>query len=211
MSNAGRSSPTGRRSAPRASAPRLRCSMPRSTSSRCARSSEPWGPRSTSSRRSGVWNGGIGRGLGARSRRGPDFGVRPSPVGGAGGRWTYRAFGAAGAGRDRQTSRRLPLQSAPRHRRARGLHGNELPPDGRAALLPRLLEAGSQHGARVLVVEPIARTAIPWWDEWAAAFTAVGGEAKEWRFAASLPERQLQLARAAGLDPRELTARSLWL
>jgi hypothetical protein len=33
----------------------------------------------------------------------------------------------------------------------------------------------------------------------------------EWRFPADLPRRQRDLAKAAGLDPRELTARSLYL
>jgi hypothetical protein len=124
--------------------------------------------------------------------------------------WTYRALGLPGGARQADVTR-LPL----RLRRGSGVIAaytvNELPPAGRAALLPRLLEAGSQQGARVLVVEPIARTATPWWNEWVAAFTAAGGEAKEWRFPVSLPERQRQLARAAGLEPRELTARSLWL
>ena len=124
--------------------------------------------------------------------------------------WTYRALGLRGRAKQADVAR-LPLQP----RRGTGVlaayTANELSPDGRAGLLPRLLEAGSQHGARVLVIEPIARTASPWWGEWAAAFTAAGGAAKEWRFAASLPDRQLRLARAAGLDPRELTARSLQL
>ena len=39
---------------------------------------------------------------------------------------------------------------------------NELAPDGRAVLLTSLLEAHAQ-GARVLVIEPIARRSLPWW------------------------------------------------
>jgi hypothetical protein len=90
---------------------------------------------------------------------------------------------------------------------------NELAPDGRARLLAFLLEAQSQ-GARVLVVEPIARRLAgsdPWWKEWQTAFERAGGRADEWRFPADLPPTQRALARAAGLDPRELTARSLLL
>ena len=87
---------------------------------------------------------------------------------------------------------------------------NELAPDGRGVLLTSLLDAHAQ-GARVLVVEPIARRSLPWWRDWQAAIERAGGRADEWRFPAALPSTQLGLARAAGLDPRELTARSLFL
>jgi len=63
----------------------------------------------------------------------------------------------------------------------------------------------------VLIIEPIARRATPWWPHWSARFAASGGRADEWRFPSTLPVRQQSLARAAGLDPRELTARSLYL
>ncbi len=87
---------------------------------------------------------------------------------------------------------------------------NELPASTRDALLPRLIEAHAR-GARVLIVEPIARRVATWWDHWARAFAGAGGSASEWRFNTPLPSRQRDLGKAAGLDPRELTARSLWL
>jgi hypothetical protein len=87
---------------------------------------------------------------------------------------------------------------------------NELAPDGRAALLASLLAAHTD-GARVLVIEPIARRSVPWWKDWQAAVERAGGRADEWRFPAELPPTQRGLARAAGLDPRELTARTLFL
>lgn len=87
---------------------------------------------------------------------------------------------------------------------------NELEGGARARLRTQLL-AASSRSARVLVIEPIARRMTPWWSEWQDAFAAAGGRADEWRFPADLPERQRDLARAAGLDPRELTARSLWI
>jgi hypothetical protein len=87
---------------------------------------------------------------------------------------------------------------------------NELPAETRPSLLEGLLRAAGR-GARILVVEPIARRMAGWWDEWARAFATAGGRADEWRFDLALPGRQQALARAAGLDPRELTARSLWL
>jgi hypothetical protein len=87
---------------------------------------------------------------------------------------------------------------------------NELPDTTRDALLPRLLDAHAR-GAGVLIVEPIARRMAGWWGGWERAFKAAGGRADEWRFTTPLPDRQRQLGRAAGLDPRELTARSLHL
>jgi SAM-dependent methyltransferase len=89
---------------------------------------------------------------------------------------------------------------------------NELSDEGRAALLPRLLERAlhSSQGDRVLVVEPLARSATRWWRGWEQAFTAAGGRADEWRFRVDLPSIVAKLDRAAGLNHRELTGRSLF-
>jgi len=87
---------------------------------------------------------------------------------------------------------------------------NELTDPARAVVLPRLLEAG-RRGASVLVIEPIARRLAPWWSTWESAFISAGGRAAEWRLPASLPPRQRQLAKSAGLNPQELTARTLSL
>ena len=87
---------------------------------------------------------------------------------------------------------------------------NELDEASRTALLGRLL-AAHDAGSRVLVVEPIARRPVPFWPAWSAAFRAASGRDDAWRFPAVLPERMKLLDKAAGLDHRELTARSLWL
>lgn len=87
---------------------------------------------------------------------------------------------------------------------------NELPDDVRDALLPALV-AAARGGAHVLIVEPIARRTARWWTAWDSAVAAAGGRADEWRFPSELPSRQRALARAAGLDPRELTARTFWI
>jgi len=87
---------------------------------------------------------------------------------------------------------------------------NELSDEGRASLLPRLLERASR-GDRVLIVEPLARSATRWWRSWEEAFTAAGGRADEWRFRVELPPLVAKLDRAAGLNHRELTGRSLYL
>lgn len=123
--------------------------------------------------------------------------------------WTYRVLGLSAKARQMDLAA-APLRGGSRSGVLAAYTVNELPPAARGALLPRLLDAASA-GARVLVVEPIARKGVPWWTDWAATFAGAGGRADEWRFPAALPARQLQLARAAGLDPRELTARSLWL
>jgi SAM-dependent methyltransferase len=87
---------------------------------------------------------------------------------------------------------------------------NEVPEDTRPGLLEGLV-AAARRGTAVLVVEPLARRALPWWDGWASAFAAAGGRADEWRFAVPLPDVVARLDRAAGLDHRELGGRSLWL
>jgi hypothetical protein len=87
---------------------------------------------------------------------------------------------------------------------------NELAEETRARLWPALLDA-ARRGARLLIVEPLARTAVPWWGRWEAEVAAAGGRSDEWRFPAALPEAVSRLASAAGLDPRERTGRSLYL
>jgi hypothetical protein len=87
---------------------------------------------------------------------------------------------------------------------------NEMDGTARDALRDRLRD-GAARGLRVLVVEPLARRSLPWWDEWARAWTAAGGREDEWRFEEPLPPSVLELGRAAGLDPRALGGRSLYL
>lgn len=87
---------------------------------------------------------------------------------------------------------------------------NELSPEARERVLNRMIDAG-RRGARVLVVEPIARRAVPWWDDAAERVRAAGGEERTWRFPVDLPDRLRLLDRAAGLDHGILTARTLWI
>lgn len=123
--------------------------------------------------------------------------------------WTYRCCGIAGRATRGDLGQATVLGGQGRAILA-AYTVNELTDQVRETFLRRLLDAHST-GARVLIIEPIARRMSAWWDTWQHAFAAAGGSAAEWRFQVKLPERQRLLGRAAGLDPRELTARTLWL
>jgi SAM-dependent methyltransferase len=121
---------------------------------------------------------------------------------------TYREFGLTGRTRQGDAVS-APLPKSPCAIVA-AFSVNELADEGRAVLLPRLLERAA-HGDSVLLVEPIARSVTPWWSRWSDAFAAAGGRADQWRLTVELPPIVAKLDRAAGLNHRELTARSLWL
>jgi hypothetical protein len=87
---------------------------------------------------------------------------------------------------------------------------NELADAARDALLQTLVGRAS-GGDRVLIVEPVAGFVAPWWNRWRDAFESAGGRADEWRMRAELPPIVAKLDRAAGLNHREITGRSLWL
>jgi methyltransferase family protein len=121
---------------------------------------------------------------------------------------TYRDFGLR-ARMTRADAATVALPKSPALILA-ALTVNELSDEGRATLLPRLVERASR-GDRVLIVEPLARSATRWWTAWEQAFAAAGGRADEWRFKVDLPPLVAKLDRAAGLNHRELTGRSLFL
>ncbi|HEX6209570.1 MAG TPA: hypothetical protein VF136_02260, partial [Methylomirabilota bacterium] len=121
--------------------------------------------------------------------------------------WTYHALGVRGTARQRPLAR---IRWRPEAAVLAAFTVNELSGPDRGALLPRLIDA-RQTRNQVLIVEPIARRMAPWWPVWQDAFAAAGGRADEWRVPVRLPPLLQQLDRAAGLDHRELTARSLWL
>ena len=157
----------------------------------------------------GCGTGAAGAAWAAESGRCSINGIDRHPWAVAEANWTYRMFGMTGyAGQGDIV--RAPIRGRKGHGILAAYSINELDETSRAALLVRLVEARTQ-GAHVLVIEPIAKRALPWWDEWQTAFVNGGGRADEWRFHTPLPAKQRQLGRAAGLDPRELTARSLWM
>jgi SAM-dependent methyltransferase len=123
-------------------------------------------------------------------------------------RWTLARFGLDGRV-TRADAAASPLPKPPAGILA-AFTVNELEDAGRARLLPRLLDAATA-GSTVLVLEPISRRVTPWWPEWVEAFRTAGGREDEWRVHPALPPRLALLGKAAGLDTRELTGRSLFL
>ncbi len=123
-------------------------------------------------------------------------------------RWTLRRLGVPGTA-TRADAGKAALPGPPAGVLA-AFTVNELDEPARARLLPRLVETG-RAGSPVLIVEPIARRMSPWWSAWARAFAAAGGREDEWRVRVELPQTLALLGKAAGLDARELTGRSLSL
>ena len=120
----------------------------------------------------------------------------------------YRAFGLSATVRQGDLAI-APLPKSPASILA-AFTLNELPEPARDALLARLVERASQ-GDRVLIVEPLAGFVARWWNRWRDTFEAAGGRADEWRLRTELPPIVAKLDRAAGLNHREITGRSLWL
>ncbi len=121
--------------------------------------------------------------------------------------WTYRTFGLNGTVRcadirKSQLSEGAAVQAA--------FTLNELDEESRQSFLDRFVKA-ARNKSPILIVEPIARRLTKWWDEWTAAFEQEGGQADEWRFQIDLPDNLKLMDKAAGLDHREITGRSLWL
>jgi len=122
-------------------------------------------------------------------------------------KWTYNILGIAGKAMAADFSA-FPIASNTAVIAAFAI--NELDVASRNRLRSEFV-ATARNGSPVLVIEPIARRLTPWWDEWSSAWKAAGGRDDDWRFSVTLPEPIALMDKAAGLDHRELTGRSLWL
>ena len=87
---------------------------------------------------------------------------------------------------------------------------NELSDTARARIVQQLCEH-ARLGARVLILEPLARGIAPWWQDTAERLTALGGRADEWKLTVDVPPIVGLLGNAAGLNYRELRFRTLFL
>lgn len=121
---------------------------------------------------------------------------------------TYRAFGLSA--RARRGNLATSIWPKARATFLAAFAVNELAAPEHHQLLARLTGRADRKDA-VLVVEPLAGFVAPWWCDWRSACHAAGGRADEWRFQIPLPPIVAKLDRAAGLNHRELTGRSLWI
>ena len=122
--------------------------------------------------------------------------------------WSYQQLGVHGRARQGDVTKVSAVRRG--HSVVAAYLLNELPDAARVRVEDQLVEFAA-HGGRVLVIEPIARAIAPWWDDLAARFAAVGGRSDEWRLPIDLPPLLQKFDKAAGLDHRELTFRSLFV
>ncbi len=85
---------------------------------------------------------------------------------------------------------------------------NELP-DAERERLCEALDAALARGARLLLFEPLAGAAAPWWPDWSAALAPRGVHDAELRVRPALPPLLAEVDRATGLRHGELGARLL--
>jgi SAM-dependent methyltransferase len=123
-------------------------------------------------------------------------------------RWTYRQLQVDGQARQGDAARvRLPRG---RTDIIAAYLLNELSDAAREGLVQIFFEA-VRRGSRVLILEPIARGVAPWWNDVAARAAAVGARTDEWRIALDRPPLLAKFDHAAGLNHREVKARSLFM
>jgi hypothetical protein len=123
-------------------------------------------------------------------------------------RRTYRELQLRGQAKQADVAR-LP-KLGPRDAVISAYTLNELPPEKREVVEHQLLESAAA-GTSILIIEPISRGVTPWWTATARRFEAVGGRADEWRFALDRPRLIELFDSAAGLDHREVTARTVYV
>lgn len=133
-------------------------------------------------------------------------------------RFTYKAFGLhSDVRRAHAAKTRFPTDTSVV---VAAFVVNELKDADRAALLenfkqlvrlkPDTTGNAGGHRQHVLIVEPISQRISPWWNAWADEFVRIGGRADTWKARIEPPPAVKRLAKAAGLRPDMLTARSLF-
>jgi SAM-dependent methyltransferase len=123
-------------------------------------------------------------------------------------RHCFAALGVAGRTRRCLLPAGVP-RLGPRDLVAAGFVLNECAPALRERLLG-LLARALAGGSRVLVLEPLARGAAPWWNDAAARLAPAGARSALFKWRIERPDWIARLDDASGLDHREVGARVLW-
>ncbi len=166
---------------------------------------------------------GCGTGVGAAAWLGALEPPRPVPIVGVDqnqwaleeAKWNWRELKVGGRAKRGDLVAEVPVSGAARAESARpavilAWAVNELPRDAQARLLP-LLVTVARDGGQLLIVEPLARGAAPWWDRWAAEFAPLGARVDEWKFRVALPPMLKELSARAGFQRDYLGARTIWV
>lgn len=152
---------------------------------------------------SGASGAAAARVLGAREVRGLDrSGFALSEA-----RRTYAAFGLLATTRRGRALDLLP-RPEPDDLWLLAWSVNELGDREREALLARIAFA-MERGVRLLLLEPLAGRAVPWWPAWREALEPAGARDFECKARVALPEWIARMDRASGLDHAVLGARAL--
>jgi SAM-dependent methyltransferase len=140
-------------------------------------------------------------------------GIDRHPWAAAEARWTYDRLGVTGKARQGDVASAAALRLPPPDSGGAIVAAytlNELADNVRARIEDQLLDAAAR-GYQILIVEPISRRVTPWWDAAASRVIAAGGRADEWKFETALPPLVERFDRAAGLNHRINSCRSLYV
>ena len=123
-------------------------------------------------------------------------------------RWTYQALGLKGTAKE-SDARKVTLPG-----RGGALIAsytvNELPDKTRAQLLRSICTA-IDNGMSLLIIEPIAKSPVPWWSDWTSTIEAKGGQQATWNLPIELPDELRRLDKAARMHHDRIKGRTLWV
>ncbi|HXT69351.1 MAG TPA: methyltransferase domain-containing protein [Vicinamibacterales bacterium] len=121
-------------------------------------------------------------------------------------RWNWSALGVRG--RTRRGDLVAALEEAPDGAAVScGWGLNELDKQARERAITALLSR-ARTGSPILIVEPLATRAVPWWPGFAASAAAHGARLDEWKLDLDLPPALAELDEAAGFRRDSFNARS---
>lgn len=154
----------------------------------------------------GCGTGAVGAAAAAVTGAGSVTGIDMHPWALDEARHTYAAFRLAGVV-SRGSAARFRAPNRPAFVVA-GYVVNELRDEERERLRPLLAKAARQ-GSRVMIVEPLAQRAVPWWPMWTEELEQAGWKSREWKLTVNPPDIVRRLGEAAGLTPTRVNIRTL--